>query len=87
MDTTQIYVRNAVEHANDKPARAIEWQPKLLKETRYFAKLLTSYTPKLVFTFGAFAFEFARRKFGEKLEKKVPRLDYKEIGAGTPTAG
>lgn len=81
VDTSQIYVRNAVEHASDKPAaRAIEWQPKPLKETRNFAKLLTLYTPKLVFTFGAFAFEFARRSLEKNSKRRFQDWTTKRLG-------
>ena len=65
--TDQLYAQNAVQDKGEKPPDTeIEWQPGLLKEVRNFARLLTLYTPKLVFTFGAFAFEFARRSFKGK---------------------
>ena len=60
--TDDIYIRNAVHHASEKPrANALEWSFDLEAETSEMARLLDSYSPKLVFSFGAFAFEFARR--------------------------
>ena len=62
LGTDDIYIRNAVHHASQKPcATAREWSMDLEAETREMARLLESYSPKLVFSFGAFAFEFARR--------------------------
>ena len=62
VDDSQLYVRNAVHDPEDKPAvSAMEWCSKLLEETGDFGKLLRAYEPTLVFTFGAFAFEFSRR--------------------------
>ena len=79
--TDQLYARNAVQAKGDKPLDTeIEWQPGLLKEVRNFAKLLTSYTPKLVFTFGAFAFEFARRSLKENPEGKTRGWTAKRLG-------
>lgn len=68
--TAQLYVRNAVQDAVDRPrAKDIQWQPDLLKGTRALGNLLTSYTPTMVFVFGAFAFEFTRRSSGENSRK------------------
>ena len=66
LDTDDLYIRNAVHHASEKPPdTAREWSSRLDKETREMARLLASHAPKLVFTFGAFAFEFARRSRDE----------------------
>ena len=60
--TDEIYIRNAVHNASQKPgATAREWSCDLEAETRELARLLKSHSPKLVFSLGAFAFEFARR--------------------------
>ena len=62
VDDSQLYVRNAVHSPEDKPRpSAMEWDSKLLEETVEFGNLLGTHAPTLVFTFGAFAFEFARR--------------------------
>ena len=62
VDDTDLYVRNAVHRAEDNPYdNATEWGPTLLEETNEFGTLLDECNPTLAFTFGAFAFEFARR--------------------------
>lgn len=60
--TDDIYIRNAVHLASEKPhANALDWSPDLEAETSEWARLLGSCSPRMVFTFGSFAFEFARR--------------------------
>ena len=67
VDDSHLYVRNAIHNQEDKPAvSAMEWCSKLLEETEEFRTLLRSYEPTLVFTFGAFAFEFLRRSLERK---------------------
>ena len=62
MDDSKLYVRNAVHSPDDKPPyNARKWSAGLLEETNELGLLLDECRPKLVFTFGAFAFEFARR--------------------------
>lgn len=52
-----------------------------MKETADFAKLLGQYKPPLVFTFGAFAFEFARRSLGRESRKSVRYWTTAKMGA------
>ena len=60
--TDEIYIRNAVHHSSTKPrGNAVKWSSDLDEETGEMTRLLDSHAPKLVFSFGAFAFEFARR--------------------------
>ena len=67
--TEDIYIRNAVHRASEKPGgTALEWSVDLEAETSELAHLLDSHSPKLVFTFGSFAFEFARRS-----QEETPR--------------
>ena len=67
--TEDIYIRNAVHRASEKPrGTALEWSFDLEAETSELARLLDSHSPKLVFTFGSFAFEFARRS-----QEETPR--------------
>ena len=62
MDDSHIYVRNAINNAEDKPSvSAAAWCPQLLADLDEFGKLLRTYGPTFVFTFGAFACEFSRR--------------------------
>ena len=81
VDTTQLYVRNAVQSAGNKPlgTDAI-WKPELLKETCDLANDLTSCTPKVVFAFGAFAFEFTRRSLEKNQERKFNDWTTKKLG-------
>ena len=81
VNTTQLYVRNAVQDHQDKQANsALKWQPKLLKEVCDFGALLAGYTPRMVFTFGQFAFEFARRSLKENPERKYTHWTTKALG-------
>ena len=64
--TDALYIRNAVHRASDKPNhRTVEWPSHLYRETHDFASLVNNHSPVLVLTFGAFAFEFARRSLKE----------------------
>ena len=66
LHTDDLYIRNAVHHPSDKPhGNAVTWSSDLEEETREMARLFDSHAPKLVFSFGAFAFEFARRGHNE----------------------
>ncbi|MCY4389200.1 MAG: hypothetical protein OXC18_19060 [Desulfurellaceae bacterium] len=79
--TDQLYARNAVQDKGERPpGTEIVWQPGLLKEVHNFASLLTLHTPKLVFTFGAFAFEFARRSLKENPEEKTKGWTTERLG-------
>ena len=72
VDDSQLYVRNAVHYPEDRPLRnAMEWVSELSKETDDFGKLLRRYAPPMVFTFGAFAFEFARRSLAREPKKSL----------------
>lgn len=60
--TERIYIRNAVHYASEKPpSNGLQWPPSVESETRKMRHLLEAHRPRLVFSFGAFAFEFARR--------------------------
>ena len=64
--TNDLYIRNAVHNAREKPSgRVVEWSPRLEEETRELGRLLAVHSPRLVLSFGAFAFEFARRSCDE----------------------
>ena len=81
VDDSQLYVRNAVHNQEDKPPHnAIEWDPKLLEETDALGKLLETYEPTLVFTFGAFAFEFTRRSLAIEPRKSFRCWTTRRLG-------
>ena len=70
IDTADLYVRNAVHDADDKPPyRSPEWPPHLAAEARRLSSLVARHRPKLLLTFGAFACEFTRRS----LDRGQPR--------------
>jgi hypothetical protein len=66
IDTSSIYMRNAVEDPTDKPKpQSIEWQAGVEAEVQAFRKILFEHCPRMLFSFGAFSFEFARRALQE----------------------
>ena len=66
LNTDELYIRNAVHHASEKPGdTAVEWSSRLEEEISELACLLASHAPRLVFSFGAFALEFTRRSRDE----------------------
>lgn len=70
IDTSVLYVRNAVHNAADKPPyRRSDWPSHLAAETRGLSALVARHRPRLLLTFGAFAFEFTRRS----LDRGPPR--------------
>ena len=62
VETHYIYIRNAVEDPNVKPAQDdVEWSRDLENEVSELRLLLKKSSPRLLLSFGAFSFEFARR--------------------------
>ena len=81
VDDSRLYIRNAVHDPDDKPSYgATEWGPKLCKETKVLGKLLGT-KPRLVFTFGAFAFEFTRRSLSIGPPRSQRYWSTKALGA------
>ena len=67
VDENRLYVTNAVHKACERPkVGEAQWGPELQEKARRFGERLESHRPALVFTFGAFAFEFSRRGPGCK---------------------
>ena len=61
VDGARIHIRNAVLDRSQKDkARGRNWG-ELNNETEELGRLLNGYRPRLVFTFGAFSFEFTKR--------------------------
>ena len=82
VDVSQLYVRNAVHNREDKPLDSdMEWDSKLSEETDDLGKLIETYAPTLVFTFGAFAFEFARRSLIKEPRRSSRYWTTKRLGA------
>lgn len=64
----RLYITNAVKEADYKPmATAIDWPINLRGKNCALREKLSYFGPKVVLTFGAFAFEFVRRACGEEL--------------------
>ena len=62
---------NAVDNSEDRPSRSIEnWHnPNLIDRVATFGSELINNKPKVVITFGQFAFEFVRRSMGMPVQK------------------
>jgi hypothetical protein len=59
--SSNLYIRNAIDDAADKPEPTMSAWPSLDKNIRAFAKDYEEHRPKLILSFGAFSFEFCRR--------------------------
>lgn len=69
--TDNLYIMNAVKDPASKPnAKDVEWLIELKDKANVLKSKLHSYQPKIVITFGAFAFEFVRR--AQKEEPQLP---------------
>ena len=80
VDTSRLYVRNAVHNYKLKEAARGEDWSELKEETGKLGRLLKQYEPPLVFTFGAVAFEFARRSLSECEERAYKYWSTKLLG-------
>ena len=81
VDTSRLYIRNAVQDARDKPLpNATDWNPEIANETSEFGELVGTYTPSFIFTFGAFAFEFARRSLSRQQDRAFQYWTTKRLG-------
>lgn len=77
VDTSSIYVRNAIEDPANKPSsRNIEWGTGVEKEVQEFQEIVRKHSPKILLSFGAFSFEFARRALDQE-----PKRSYGYWGA------
>lgn len=64
LDSSRLFIRNAVRDSNTKPAgKDLQW-PGLQSGLRTLAADLATFKPDVVLTFGAFAYEFGRRASG-----------------------
>ena len=81
VDETRLYVTNAVHDSGDRPEVGdAKWGPELREKADRFGEQLESYSPALVFTFGAFAFEFSRRGLGCKTARSPGYWTTKRLG-------
>jgi hypothetical protein len=72
LDSDKIFIRNAVDDPSYKPkGTEKDWSSKinLQREIENYKALVNKYNPKLILSFGAFSFEFARRSLNETPER------------------
>jgi hypothetical protein len=70
VDTSKIYIRNAVSEVSSKPAKnELLWSIELNNEIMMLKDLFYKNNPILILTFGAFAYEFTRRAFDKEQHK------------------
>lgn len=80
--TSPIYVRNAIEDPVDKPLpNSLNWSENVEKKALSFRDDVLRYKPKVILSFGAFAFEFARRALTPEKDKHPYKYwDTKNLG-------
>ena len=61
IDTTNIYIRSAVSDCGIVPNTLNWWGNEVSEEIKLFRGIIIEHKPKMVLSFGAFAFEFLRR--------------------------
>ncbi|HUW95367.1 MAG TPA: hypothetical protein VMW58_06230 [Anaerolineae bacterium] len=67
VDTLSLYIRNAIENPDEKPrSNVVEWGPSMTGEIDDLRMSISEHHPIVLFSFGAFAFESARRSQGEE---------------------
>ena len=69
IDTTNIYIRNAVCESRIVPNTLNWWGVEVAKEIEMFREIVLEHKPKILISFGAFPFEFMRRAFEIKPDK------------------
>jgi hypothetical protein len=69
IDTTNLYIRNAVIDSGIVPNTLNWWGIEVGEEIEMFREIALEYKPKIIITFGAFPYEFLRRVFKVKPEK------------------
>lgn len=81
VDASSVYIRNAVEDSFNKPdSRAVEWESAIEEKAQELGAMIGKYKPRILATFGAFSFEFARRAFAEKPERSYGYWGAKRLG-------
>jgi hypothetical protein len=66
VDTSNLFVRNAIGDPGNKPkGNEPEWSKQVQGDIQSYKTVLTESQPIFIFSFGAFAYEFARRALGE----------------------
>lgn len=69
IDTTNMYIRSAVNDGGIVPNTLNWWGREVAKEIEFYREIIQEHKPKMLISFGAFPFEFMRRIFEIKPEK------------------
>lgn len=72
VDTSKIFIRNAVNDSLLVPNTLNWWREEVVTEIELFREIALEHEPKILISFGAFAFEFVRRVYKVK-PKKGPK--------------
>ncbi|ODA39271.1 hypothetical protein [Desulfosporosinus sp. BG] len=72
IDTTNIYIRNAICDSTIVPNTLNWWGAEVGREIETFREIALEHEPKILISFGAFPFEFLRRAY-EILPEKGPK--------------
>jgi hypothetical protein len=81
IDASAIYIRNALADSALRPgASEVEWSSRVLQEATELSELIRRYKPVLLISFGAFAFEFARRATNEAPPRSFRFWGARQIG-------
>jgi hypothetical protein len=81
VDTSLMYVRNAIENPDGKPSsRNIDWGIGVEKEVQEFQDIVRKHSPKILLSFGAFSFEFARRALDQEPKRSYGYWGSRRLG-------
>lgn len=81
IDTSTIYIRNAVDEPTKKPSQANDqWSIAAESEISTLEGLAKTHKPKMIFSFGAFAFEFVRRSVDKQERRKYGYWGARRLG-------
>lgn len=81
IETANIYYRKAVSNSTIIPNTLNWWGPEVVKEIELFREIVFEYKPTIVFSVGAFPFEFLRRVYEIKPEKGPKAWSTSNLGA------
>lgn len=81
IDTSNIYIRNAVDDCGIVPNTLNWWAAEVASEIESFRQIVLKCRPKILISFGAFPFEFVRRVYGIKPEKGPKSWSNYNLGA------
>ncbi len=81
VDTSSLYIRNAIEDPRAKPpSNKANWSEGVEQSIELFHQYLCQYRPALLFCFGAFSFEFARRALRQEHNRPFQLWGARSLG-------